>query len=180
MKIEFEKALKQFGKNKAIVVFGIVALICIVLLSDSFSEKKSVKTEYESKMTDISSYADSLEEKLTDFIGKIKGVGECEVMVSFLSGVEVQYAVEESVLEKAVETVAGKSDESLEKRMNYLIVSNGDGEYPIVIKEILPEIGGVLIICDGGDSLTVRSRVSEAVSTLLSISSNRVYVVGKS
>ena len=43
-----------------------------------------------------------------------------------------------------------------------------------------PEITGVLIVCDGGDDIGVKEKVINAVSTVLNIPSNRVYVTNSS
>lgn len=54
------------------------------------------------------------------------------------------------------------------------------GNKEALIKSIEnPRVAGVLVVCEGGDSLKVKEKVINAVSTVLNISSGRVYVTNR-
>ena len=51
-----------------------------------------------------------------------------------------------------------------------------DGE-PFVVKEIYPEIKGVVVVSDGADDIIVKQNILEAVTTALAIAPHKVCVV---
>lgn len=46
-------------------------------------------------------------------------------------------------------------------------------------QQIMPVISGVMIICEGGNDISVKNSIISAVSTLLGIGSNKVCVIAK-
>ena len=61
---------------------------------------------------------------------------------------------------------------------NETVLSDENGESaPYVIKELEPEIAGVVIACEGADNNTVAASVTEAAQVLFGISVNRIKVL---
>ena len=60
--------------------------------------------------------------------------------------------------------------DNLEKRI---------GEMALVTKQIMPQIGGVTVVCDGGADASVKASVINAVCTVLNIGANKVCVIAK-
>ena len=46
-------------------------------------------------------------------------------------------------------------------------------------KQIMPQIGGVTVVCDGGADASVKASVINAVCTVLNIGANKVCVIAK-
>ena len=59
---------------------------------------------------------------------------------------------------------------------DYVIVDGSDGEQALVNRTELPQIRGVVILCDGGEDASISRRVTEAASVLLGVSTNRICV----
>ena len=49
---------------------------------------------------------------------------------------------------------------------------------PLVVTEIMPQIRGVAIVCELGDSPAIAERIQNAVTAALDITSQRVYIAG--
>lgn len=50
------------------------------------------------------------------------------------------------------------------------------GGQPVTREMLLPTVQGVAVLCQGGDDVVVQARVTEAVSVLLGITTNRISV----
>ena len=48
---------------------------------------------------------------------------------------------------------------------------------PYVRKELTPEIGGVLIVCDGGDNAVVIRDITEAVQALFGVEAHKIKIM---
>ena len=59
---------------------------------------------------------------------------------------------------------------------NSVVMSDGE---PFVVKEIYPEIQGVVVVADGADDILVRQNITNAVTTALNIAPHKVCVVKK-
>ena len=56
-----------------------------------------------------------------------------------------------------------------------LVETSGDTS-PIVVSEKYPEIEGVLIVCQGGNSADVEVHIKEAVEALFSVDAHKIVV----
>ena len=65
-----------------------------------------------------------------------------------------------------------------DKREEETVLADGNGESaPYVVKELAPEISGVIIACEGADNNTVAAEVTQAAQVLFGISSNHIKVL---
>ena len=58
-----------------------------------------------------------------------------------------------------------------------LVESETGGSEPVIVKEIEPEIEGVVIICKGGDSEYVKSEIVDAVLALFDVPAHKIKVM---
>lgn len=156
------------GDSKKIKIIVAVGLIGIVLIFASDMLGKSEKKE--SVSNDKISYEDytqQLESKLKNIITSIDGVGECQVMITLENTTESVYATD----------VEFKNDEnSVNQKDEYVFYDSDKGETPVLIKEYLPKVQGVTVVCTGGDNIAVKEKIIQAVTSLFNISTNRVSV----
>lgn len=154
-----DAVIKKLRSSPKIVVYLAATLVCIVLLlimgrdttpNDSVNDFPKAETEY----------AVQLERQLEAVISQIDGAGKTKVMVTVESTVSYEYATDDSYSESKYESeiVIIGSDKALIKRIDN------------------PEVAGVLVICDGGDSAVIKEKILKAVATVLDISSNKVYI----
>ncbi|MFZ2538292.1 MAG: stage III sporulation protein AG [Oscillospiraceae bacterium] len=167
-------------KLKIFVIIGLVG-IALIFLSTFFSgEKKGVSIEEvklpEGTLTN-EQYEQKLETEVGELINSIEGVGKAKIMVTLLNGIEYVYATEESLntdkTNTAEQTVAQR--QSSEKKT--ILIEDDNGRRKALLKTTLePTVKGVVIVCDGGNDITVQERVTEAVKAILNISSTRICV----
>ncbi len=158
LKEKFKEVMeKKKSKTKLLVAVGIIGILLILLSEISFPTAKK----------DYTSYAEQLDEKLTDIISSMEGVGKCRVMITLRSTSESIYAKN---------TENSQSTGSSSQNSEYVIYDGGNGDSPILLQENFPDIEGVAIVCSGGDNIAVREKIIQCVSALFNISSNRISV----
>lgn len=146
----------------SIVLVGVIIVIASSTLFPSGEKQQAGDTK-----TDYTVYTDNLEEKLTDTISSISGVGSCKVMITLYKSSENVYAKNND---------SKVDSDSKSESEEYVIYDGDNGESPILINEYFPNVQGVAVVCSGGDNPVVKEKVIETVSSLFSISSNRISV----
>lgn len=167
---EFISNLKKGGNIKIIVFMGLAGIFLIMFSELFWSGEKKQKekyTETESIIGNYENYTHDMENQLKRILEKIDGVGKTEVMVTVVGTEEYIYAEEEKIKK-------GENDSSEEKQ--YVIIGSSGDKQALLKKIVSPEISGVVIICEGGDSNIIKERVYNTISAVLNIPSQRIYV----
>lgn len=169
---------KRLRIDKKLLVFIAVGFIGICLLAVSEwipSDKKDTGNEDTKILTEYS-YAEEIEKKLCETVSAISGAGKTKVMVTLENGVESVYAKDEKYEEEKKNSENGGESENSRTRdeQEYILLDNDSGG--LVIKVIQPKIRGVAIVCEGGDSVYVQQRITEAVTAVLDINSSRISI----
>ncbi|MBR7092983.1 MAG: stage III sporulation protein AG [Clostridia bacterium] len=124
-------------------------------------------------------YVEQLEEKLCRVISRIDGAGECSVMITLENGVEYLYATEGKTGSSRAEKSNGSGSDLTQadtSQDSVILIDTGNGKQGLLVTEIQPTVKGVVVVCAGGDRPAVQQRVTQAVTTVLHISSSRVCV----
>ena len=106
---------------------------------------------------------------------EIDGTGKVLVTVTLESSRESVFAGDSTQSgETREETGAEKTlfQQTQEKEETILL----PGGAPLIQTYREPKVSGVVVVCEGGDDVSVRTKVTMAVATVLGVSSNRVYV----
>jgi len=180
------KNLKKIKFNKNIAIALAVIGIALIFFSDLLFKPKPVSKQ-KNDTTVISDTAGDfitdIEDKLKRMTEGIAGAGKCEVMVTVEGTGETIYATEDKTSKNAIDDKTGEnakqqSQEGAEKKIT--IISSGGEQRPIIIKEINPKIRGIAVLCEGGDSPLVKSRITDMLTALLDVPSNKISVIKKS
>ena len=149
-------------------------LVCVVLLFalSLFGGKKESVQQVESGHETTQAYIEYYEKRLEDILSKTQGVGQVEVAITLEGGVQRDF-VQESQQESSTDDSGSQSRSS----SSTLVIGNGSSQEAVVRQELQPQVRGVLIVCDGAASDSVRLAVVEGVRTLLDIPSSRICVV---
>ena len=151
--MKFALLEKYMSKNKGVTLVALGVIIGLLLL---FIDKNGLNPSPTiPNQGDSYSYTEELESRLERMINNIDGVSDTSVMITLKSSSEVIYALDKE-----------------ENREKHVIVDNE----PVYVKEYVPEIEGVAVICKGGNSAIVIEKVTELLSSLLGIYSNHIYV----
>lgn len=179
---------KKLIENTAIVIIiGIIVIIAGGTIFGGNKSKESNKTQQNAgsaggpSLTAASS-ADDTELKLKSLLSQVQGVGKVDVMVTYYTSKEEvpaydikrnQSGTDEKDSEGGTRRV---SEEEYESTLAYEDSSSG-GKSPVILKELEPEVKGVLVVAEGADSVVVRERVINAVAVLLDVPIHKVQVV---
>ena len=159
-----EKVRKLFGripeKKRPLILLiaGIVIMLILVLPEYSKKSDTAVKNSETADMSE-NEYISETEKKLTELISSIEGAGRTKVMLTVASSQENVYAYD----------INGDKSE-------YVILKSNSNEGGMLLKVRRPEIKGVAVVCEGGDSSKVKVDIVNAVSSSLGVSSTRISI----
>ena len=189
----FKESLKKHGKKKLIenAFIVIIAGVIIIIAGGAFygksgNQKKEPISE-DGKGTETLSRAvlaegkTELEKRLEEILSQMKGVGRVSVMITYATGTEIvpAYDVKENENStKEKDSNGGTRDISemdMESKIAYEDSADGRKK-PIIIKDIMPIVKGVVVIADGAQDPRVKENISKAVRTLMDIPIHKVQV----
>jgi len=191
----------QFKWNKdsfMILILAGVLLFIIVLPSDNGTEaedeadNKTIAQSYQKESLSSleqggvkggeKTYVEIMEDKLEEAIQYIEGVGLTKVIITLSSSSEI-------VVEKDVDmdrsSTLEKDEQGGEREMvdykNYegtvYATSKEGNQEPYVVKTILPNVEGVVVICQGGGSKTVAKNLTDVIQALFGVGPHKIKVV---
>ncbi|MCD7823837.1 MAG: hypothetical protein LUG86_07475 [Oscillospiraceae bacterium] len=160
--MNLDKVKEKFRFTSRQLIYLCVAVLSVILLLtlNGFESDDEAAADAETVPNVSSEYAEELKLQLEEIISKIDGVGDVTVMLTIESSASYVYTtdVDKDELETKTETVIIGNKEALIERIDN------------------PQVSGVLVVCTGGDRAVVQEQVIKAVSTVLDIPSNKVYV----
>lgn len=102
-------------------------------------------------------YVEKTERKVNEILSSIPGTGECFSKITLSSGSGKEYVREDGKV---------------------LIITDKDGnQTPVLARENSPKIAGVTVFSEGAQNITVRNNIIRAVSSVLGIGTNKIYVL---
>lgn len=137
-------------------------------------------TDNQSNISEINAVTE-LEDRLTEILSTIQDSGKVSVMITLKSGSEIIPAKDESITDKTTDEkdVEGGTRAINEKNTSDQVVflnDQGGTSKPLVLKEINPDIKGVIIVAEGAKDPKVKLQLTEAVQTVLDVPAYRVSV----
>lgn len=139
--------LKKILQNRNNCLMLVILIIGVVIIMFSNGFKKTEKSSFETN-----DFAGG-EERLSEILSQIDGVGSVSVMISYASTPEKDIAYDGD---------------------NTRAVTAG-GEV-MVKRELYPEVEGVIVTADGAGDTAVRNKIKEAVIAVTGASAHRVCV----
>lgn len=154
--------------RKKVIAMAAAAAAGILLIV--FSAVPMSKKEDEEQDAKLDRFISSTEERLCRTVEKIDGAGSTSVFITVTDTYETVYASNSSINR----TSAGNTSEK------QIAFSSGTSynSAPVVVKELCPDIKGVLIVCEGGNNQSVKNEITKSVSIALGISSSKIHVTG--
>lgn len=163
--LKLKKFFKKLGQAKFVLIV-IIAGVFLLLLPDT-DEKAENKTSERTYSEEYYS-VEELEQKLEEILSKIESAGHVEVILSVESGVRRVYAQNESLTQKGAE---------MQKDKETVIISTGSGtEGTVLIQQFYPKFQGALVIASGGNDPAVKLKLTEAISAVTGLGSDRISV----
>ena len=169
---KFKNVWEKLKKIKHIhiilaVIVGLIVLLCYF----SFWGKPKTDTIPDNSTQEYSSseeYVNALENKLINVLSKLSGVGQTSVIITLESGFSYEYATDTET-----KTIVSGGTETTVTTETIILVSNE----PVIVKEIYPNIKGVVVVADGAKDVGVRLNILSAVETVLEVDRNNVTIL---
>lgn len=147
--------------------------------SEKTEAEESVGEEWENLTEE--EYSARLEQRLTEALSQVAGVGRVRVMITLKSSRELVVEREESVSRSATNEsdTQGGSRVISQVEMGESVVYSSEGTFsrPYVVKTLLPEIEGVLVVAEGAGTGTVTRTITAIVQALFDVEAHKVSVV---
>jgi stage III sporulation protein AG len=155
------KSVKHFKVIAAALLLAVAVLVFAAL--------------YQGAKSPVAAASDPLREletRLADLLSDLKGAGKVNVMIMYDGGMEIVTAESKSVTTNKTTDTSGGVDritENTTETSTPIIINEGGQSKPIILKEIMPNILGVVIVAEGADSISVRMELLKAAAKILDV-----------
>lgn len=155
-----EKCKGKQGRARLAAAVGLLAML-LILLSELFPQTSASGSAQTAKETQSSAeYQAQLENRLERLISQMSGAGKTTVMITLETGEESIYALD---------TQSGE----MQSQQTHVLLEDGSALTETIC---VPQVCGVAVLCEGGGDVRVAARITELVSALLDLPSNRICV----
>ncbi len=162
-------------KEKSLFIKLAICLVAgIILMSLGSSNNDSTSTPNDSSSlqepaeptasTSYYSEEKELEDKLISILSEIKGAGAVTVALTFEQGTEYVYAEENNEKQSADQSETSTSLAQI-------------NDSPVLVKQRLPEVKGVVIVAEGAGDALVKERLYQAIKSLLGLTSSQIAII---
>lgn len=172
--------IKMFEKVKNIkhieVIIAISLIVAVIGIYFLSAKKTTVKTTEGNTLTQKNS--DAYEEKLKAVLSEIDGAGKVDVMITYESSSEIITANTTTVSTDKTNS-NDRTAESKNETVSPVLINQSGTTTPLIVKEILPSVKGVIVIAEGASDIKVRLNLVNAVCTALAVDADKVEIFTK-
>ncbi|WP_294500655.1 stage III sporulation protein AG [uncultured Gemmiger sp.] len=155
-KLKTEKRLTNL-----LIIAGIAGM-ALIALSEWLPESAATDPPADTTLA-AEEYAREMETRLEDLIREVDGAGAARVMVTLAENGRTLYATD-------TETGLDGTE-----RQEHLLLDSG--QPPALVEATRPpQVQGVAVLCEGGDSTSVQIRVTEIVDVLTGVGASHITV----
>lgn len=153
------------GKKSYINYLYIIFIIGIIILL--FGNSISDEDKANNKKSEVQeNHVITDEKRLVDILSQIKGVGSVSVMITYENSGTANY----------LSDVTYENKDNTEKNTKKVVMTSGE---PVMYEEKMPEVMGVIVVCDGAENDYVKRNVIEAVCAVTGVYEHKVGVFEK-
>ena len=182
-KVKDVKNLSPSKKVRYIGIFVIIAIILAIYFStftkESDEQNGSSASDQSTNVSTSMLQDDDLAVKMEQTIEHISGVKDANVLITYESSKELVPAFQTgTTTDTTQESSEGesKTTRSEDIQSEIATVDGEFGQNALILKEIEPEIKGVVVVAQGAEDIGVKMNIIQAVTTLLDIPQNKVEV----
>lgn len=153
------------GKYNLLILF-LVGMLLVVLSIPTKKNEEVEQKDSENQETERTKkrYESEMEQRLSEILSDVNGVGKNEVMITL-----------KSTAEKVVEKDRETDETSIREETVY--TGGREEEMPYIKKEMTPTIEGVVVIAEGGDDPVTIKNITEAVQALFNVDTHKIKVM---
>ncbi len=185
--------LKEIGKDKIIIIFC-TGVFLLILSMPSFQKNenetskvnttttKTNQTSVGNASSDNSKYIEWTENRLADTLSQVDGIGQIKVMITLKESSEkialkdAPYSQDNSSENDGSDGSRISSSETKEDKTVMISVGSGEST-PYIIKEIEPEVEGVLVLAEGATNSEIITEIVDAVQVLFDVPAHKIKVM---
>ncbi len=170
-KNKFKSLYQKIKKVKHIEIYlavGLALILAIIYFSSLPKNSSNDATQNDNLSINYSSsqeYVDYLENKLENVLARVEGAGEVNVIVTLNKGFEYIFVTEEEIRTTSNGTTITTN--------NVVMV---DGE-PVLQEEIYPQIGGIVVVTEGGDDVDVKLNMLSILQTITELNTSKINII---
>ncbi len=146
----------------------LVFLLGVVLVLAPGTKKTQTQQTPE-QTADTAFDLSATQQQLESLLSAIDGAGRVRLMLTLSSGERIIYQTDSRTV-----TASGSTTQETETVFRQ---PGGSEKEPAVQSVVYPQYQGALVICDGAERASVRLAVTQAVSSLTGLGSNKIAVV---
>lgn len=184
------KKRKLIENAIAIIIFGIILLIAASSLFSGKGQDKEGDSTNGTQEVAAASRTSEIQAEGTDekemetILSQIEGAGKVTVMITYSSGKEVVPAYDSKSTENSTdEKDSGGGTRSIQQsdQENSVVFQDEQGgtKKPVLLKEKMPEVKGVVVVADGGGNPQVCEKLTKAVQVLVDVPIHRIQVFAR-
>ena len=163
------ETFKKMWDRWKYAVLVVAAGTALLLLPSGGEGKSTVAVSTENMET----AAAETQTQMETILSKISGVGELHLMLTADTGTERRLA-QDTEVRYSGDTAA---PDDYERKSETVLSGDGGADAPVVTVTRCPTWRGALVVCQGGGDAQVRLAVTQAVSALTGLGSDRITVV---
>ena len=176
---------KMPGKNQLLILFLAGVLLFVIAIPTGKKEPEETEAKEDTALsgnTELERYQEYMEKRLANALEYIEGVGRAEVVITMKSSgtkvVEKDQSSSSQIMSEEDSNGGTRESEDRTSDKTSVYTQQSDGsQVPYVSKEMTPEVEGVLVIADGGDSPVVVQNITEAVQALLGVEAHKIKIM---
>lgn len=164
-----QKALQGIKKYKYVLLTALLGVLLLLLPQNEKAADTGSATPSAAENFD----REALQNEMETILSSLDGVGKLSLMLTVEGGGAYELAQDENASLKA----RGDEVDEQTRKTETVVLGNGTSAEVVVTHSRYPRFVGALIVCEGGDRADVQLRVTQAVSALTGLSSERISVV---
>ncbi len=162
-----KEKLISYVKKYKYVALVVLAGVVLMLLPSGKGAQQTV-SDQPVNVSEVYSLAET-EKRLEQLLGRIRGVGQVQVMLTLKSGSSLQLAENRSTSLRDAENRQDRDVVTLNRGSGY--------EDVVVTEQTYPVYQGAVVVCQGAGDSSVNLAVIQAVSVLTGLGSDKITVV---
>lgn len=183
----FAPVLKGNVFSMRVIWVGVIGVLLLILGNvlngqTNIEENKNLKSPVVNQSVPLNE-EQVIENKIVQLLSKVKGAGNVAVSVTLEGGSSKETAQNVTKETKTIEekdASGGIRTTTEAKESNQILMSKENGmDKAIVIREVNPEIKGVMVVADGAVNSNIKADLTKAVATGLGIASYKITVLPK-
>ena len=161
-------------KHIEIVLIIVFCAILLLIYASTFSDDKT--SEITTTTLTTEEYANYLENKLSNVLKNIRGAGDVNVMITLACGIEYIYATNTEEVTTS-STTSGTTTSKTTTTEEVIMVTVSGKSTPVILKENLPKVCGVIVVSSGAKDISVRLELQKAVEALLDVNQENIEIL---